>query len=82
MSNALFLAPNFVFFTHATWHVDLSWNNFMGMENVKMYVQIFGFNFFNILNISNMYFKTKGAYAPRSQNTILFHFSCIYFAKV
>jgi hypothetical protein len=31
MRNALFLVPKFIFFTHATRHVNLSWNDFVGM---------------------------------------------------
>jgi hypothetical protein len=31
MRNILFLAPKFIFFKHVTQHVNLSWNDFVGM---------------------------------------------------
>jgi hypothetical protein len=35
-------------FTHATWQVDFSWNDFVGTWHVKMYVRTFCFHFFGI----------------------------------
>jgi hypothetical protein len=63
--NALFSAPNLSFYTHHTTHWFIVKRLCGHVARAKFSFLIF----LTFLNLSNMYFKIKKAYAPRSQNT-------------
>jgi hypothetical protein len=65
------LAPKFVFFAYNTQHVSFSWSDIVSMCKGEIYVQISVSDFLVFQKPIKMYFKIKGAYAHKSQNTTL-----------